>query len=54
MRTKKWMRLAFLALITSVVLQSCSKDEAVSPQDDLTVSESWTVRPDFATLDTRP
>jgi len=54
MRIKKWMRLAFLALITSVVLQSCSKDEAVIPQDDLTVSESWTVRPDFATLDTRP
>jgi len=54
MRIKKWMGLAFLALITGVVLQSCSKDEAVIPQDDLIVSESWTVRPDFATLDTRP
>jgi hypothetical protein len=54
MRTKKWMRLAFLALVTSVILQSCSKDEVVIPQDDLTVSEAWTVRPDFATVDTRP
>jgi len=54
MRTQKIIKLAFVALLTGVVFQSCQKDEALIPETDLTVNPSYTVRPDFATLDTRP
>ncbi|HAF29498.1 MAG TPA: hypothetical protein DCG75_10665 [Bacteroidales bacterium] len=56
MRNQKWMRLAFVALLSGVILQSCSKDEVLVPESDLALDQSsnWTVRPDFATVDTRP
>jgi len=54
MKTQKWIKLAFVALAAGVILQSCSKEEGLIPQDDLSVNPTFTVRPDFATLDTRP
>lgn len=56
MRKQKWMRLAFIALLSGLLVQSCSKDEVLIPESDLTLDQNpgWTVRPDFATLDTRP
>lgn len=56
MRTKKWIRLAFLTLLTGVIFQSCSKDEELVPETDFVLNQNsnWTVRPDFATVDTRP
>jgi hypothetical protein len=54
MKTQKWIKLAFVALLAGVVFQSCSKEEEIVPQDDLTINQAWTVRPDFATVDNRP
>jgi len=54
MKTQKWIKLAFAALLAGVIFQSCSKEEGLVPQDDLTVNQAWTVRPDFATIDDRP
>jgi hypothetical protein len=50
MKTQKLVSLAFAALLASVILQSCSKDELITNPEQPT----WTVRPDFATLDDRP
>ncbi len=52
MKTKKMVRLAFVALLAGVTLIGCSKKDDVN----LTLDEqsSFSVRPDFATLDTRP
>jgi len=56
MKTQKWIKLAFLALLTGVIVQSCSKDDELIPESDLSLNQNsnWTVRPDFATLDNRP
>lgn len=43
--------LAFVALMAGVIFQSCSKDNDVVKE---TQEATWSVRPDFATLDTRP
>jgi len=54
MKNQKWIKIAFIALLAGVLFQSCSKEELV-PVADLTLNPtSWSVRPDFATLDTRP
>jgi len=51
MKNQKWIKLAFIASLAVVLFQSCSKDETTAPVSD---KPSYTVRPDFATLDTRP
>ncbi len=51
MKTSKWISLLFVALIAIVIVQSCSKDEELSTQSD---QPSFSVRPDFETIDTRP
>jgi len=51
MKNQNWIKLAFVALLGAVLFQSCSKDETIVPVSD---KPSYTVRPDFATLDTRP
>lgn len=48
MKNLNWIKLAFVALFAVVIFQSCSKKEESTPQS------TWSVRPDFATLDTRP
>jgi hypothetical protein len=48
MKNLNWIKLAFVALFAVVIFQSCSKKEETTPQS------TWSVRPDFATLDTRP
>lgn len=56
MKTQKWIKLSLVALIAGSIFQGCSKEEYVS-ETDLTkdeIASSYTVRPDFATLDTRP
>jgi hypothetical protein len=51
MKTKILIRLAIVASFAIAIMQSCSKDdEQISTPEENT----WTVRPDFATLDTRP
>ncbi len=51
MKVKNLFKVAFIALFALAMMQSCSKDEeqVITTDDD-----SWSVRPDFATLDTRP
>lgn len=51
MKNLNLIKLAFVALLGVVIFQSCSKDETIVPVSD---KPSYTVRPDFATLDTRP
>ena len=50
MRTQKWVKLAFVALMAGVIFQSCSKEDEIVQQEEQTFS----VRPDFATVDNRP
>ena len=50
MRTQKWVKLAFVALMAGVIFQSCSKEDVIVQQEEQTFS----VRPDFATVDNRP
>lgn len=50
MRTQKWVKLAFVALMAGVIFQSCSKSDELVQQEEQTFS----VRPDFATVDNRP
>ena len=50
MKTQKWIKLTVLTLLSGVLLISCQKEEVVIPS----TSQNYTVRPDFATLDTRP
>jgi glycosylphosphatidylinositol transamidase (GPIT) subunit GPI8 len=50
MKTQKWIKLSVLALLSGVMFISCQKEEVLVPQS----SQEFTVRPDFATLDTRP
>jgi len=54
MKTQKWIKLAFVALFAGFLLQSCSQEEGLIPQDDFTLEQNFTVRPDFATIDNRP
>jgi hypothetical protein len=52
MRNKKVLRLGLLGLLATMMVASCSKEEDERLQEP--ISNDWTVRPDFATLDTRP
>ncbi len=54
MKTQKWIKLTILTLLSGVLLISCQKEEALTPEFETTVSQNYTVRPDFATVDTRP
>ena len=51
MKNQKWIKLGFLAMMALVIFQGCSKE------DDLisdTKQNTFSVRPDFATVDNRP
>ena len=50
MKTQKWIKLSVLALLSGVMFISCSKEEAYTPE--INVSEGFSVRPEF--IDTRP
>lgn len=50
MKNQKWIKVAFIALLAGAIFQSCTKEE-IAPQSD---QPTFSVRPDFATLDTRP
>jgi hypothetical protein len=55
MKIQRWIRMAFIALFAGAVIQSCTKDEEFVPENDSALPQiSGSVRPDFATLDTRP
>lgn len=55
MKIQNWIKLASVALLAGAVFQSCSKEEGFIPEDESTQFQmEYTVRPDFATLDTRP
>jgi hypothetical protein len=51
MKTKKWIKLAVVAVSFSLFFQNCSKedDAIVKP-----MQQTWSERPDFATIDNRP
>ena len=51
MKLSKWFSLLFVALFVIVIVQSCSKDDELLIQSD---QPSFSVRPDFETIDTRP
>ena len=51
MKTRKLIALAFVAVLAGVFFQSCSKDDELVQEPQKT---TWSVRPDFALLDTRP
>ncbi len=51
MKSQKLLKLAFIALMAGVVLHGCSKDDELMPESE---PDNYSVRPDFATLDTRP
>jgi hypothetical protein len=56
MKTQRWIKLALYALLAGVIFNSCSKDEFIA-EPDYSLEDgkaSYTVRPDFATLDDRP
>ena len=54
MKTKKLVGLALLSLLAGTLFQGCTKDE-IAPDNNLApVQLTGSVRPDFATLDTRP
>ncbi len=50
MRTQKWVKLAFVALMAGVIFQSCSKEDEIVQQEE----QTYSVRPDFAAVDNRP
>ena len=50
MKTQKWIKLSVLALLSGVMFISCQKEEAFTPE--VNVSEGFSVRPEF--IDTRP
>lgn len=52
MKKQNWTKLALVGMLASVVFISCSKKDDVNVIDDQ--QGSFSVRPDFATLDTRP
>ena len=55
MKTKNLIKLASIALLAGAMFQSCTKEEALVPDSELDPAQlSGSVRPDFATLDTRP
>lgn len=55
MKTMRLISLAFTALLAGAVLQSCTKeDNLVADYDSEPLQISGSVRPDFATVDTRP
>ena len=51
MKMQKWTGFVLASLTVVVILQSCSKEDDLSIQ---TEQPGYTVRPDFALLDTRP
>ena len=51
MKTQKVTKLVFIGLMTTVLFQSCSKEDGLITNPD---QPTWTVRPDFALLDDRP
>jgi hypothetical protein len=51
MKTQKVIKLVFIGLMTTVLFQSCSKEDGLITNPD---QPTWTVRPDFALLDDRP
>lgn len=51
MKTQKLIKLVFIGLLTTVIYQSCSKEDGLITNPD---QPTWTVRPDFALLDDRP
>jgi hypothetical protein len=53
MKTQKWIKLTALALLSGVMFISCQQEEELTVTD-AAVSLNYTLRPDFATLDTRP
>lgn len=50
MRTQKWIKLALVAMFVGVVFQNCSKEDELVQEEQITFS----VRPDFETIDNRP
>ena len=50
MKTQKWIKLSVLALLSGVMFISCQKEEAYTPE--INVSEGFSVRPEFK--DNRP
>ncbi len=51
MKEQKWIKLAFIALSMGIIFLSCTKEDELVPQAN---QSTWSVRPDFATLDNRP
>lgn len=51
MNLKNYFNAAFIAVIIMASLQSCNKEDEVKPEKQ---EATFSVRPDFATLDTRP
>ncbi|WP_075601903.1 caspase family protein [Saccharicrinis aurantiacus] len=51
MKLKNYFRAAFMAVVVMASLQSCNKEDEVKPEKE---EATFSVRPDFATLDTRP
>lgn len=55
MKIQKWIQLASVVLLAGAVFQSCTKDDELVPENDsASLQITGSVRPDFATLDTRP
>lgn len=52
MKNRQLMKLAFIAILTGIILQSCKKEELLIPESNS--QATFGVRPDFATLDNRP
>jgi hypothetical protein len=51
MKTQKLIKLVFIGLLTTLIFQSCSKEDGLITNPD---QQTWTVRPDFSLLDDRP
>ncbi|MGE0079565.1 MAG: caspase domain-containing protein [Bacteroidales bacterium] len=51
MKKQRWINVVFIALSIGAIFQSCSKDDNTVTTND---QQTWSVRPDFAMLDTRP
>ncbi len=52
MKNLQLLKLAFIALLAGVIFQSCSKEEQIVSEPE--TQPTFSVRPDFATLDNRP
>lgn len=56
--SKKMVRLTLLSILSGIIFFSCTKEDGTTsvleqPSDE-TLNFSWSIRPDFATLDLRP